>query len=472
MKKAANRTLSLLEKVIFIGFVIQAAIGAVWMCMNFAGFQEFGESVFYARGIEQMNADKYAGILYPVFLLFVRGVEKVIRLPYFYLVYALQLLTSCYASYVFLGTVWKKRGRVRAFMAFAMSAFPMLMQCHLAVLPHSFVCSFFLLEISAAVHVCCGKEEAGGRTSAKPVLFWLICLLLLPEYWYLGAVPALFAGIYEAAFFLKRRPLQKGCLKGLAGYFGMVLLVCGAGVVIYGNFPNASARAGAAVSRFAWTSLEKNFELWPEEVKGGLDREAVRESSFYADNIKRILVPLMEEAFGREQAKDYMLQIARICGEQNRSKILHEIAWDQAAYTVSPIALQMQLEGRGYDSYSGRNFDIMRAKTPQLTGIYMEYGCWWFAAALCLGAAARILIFTEGIRRPSASRVFSLFLVLCSCGCMILWYTFRGAGMMDYKLTIAVNCVWMLFSLSVCGRREGARTKGETDECLAKTEIA
>jgi hypothetical protein len=42
----------------------------------------------------------------------------------------------------------------------------------------------------------------------------------------------------------------------------------------------------------------------------------------------------------------------------------------------------------------------------------------------------------------------ALFAILASGGMQVVWYTMRGSGMMDYKVTFAVASLWVVFALS------------------------
>ncbi len=460
MKKAAVWVLKLLKSVIFIGFGIQTVLGIVWMCRNFMSFQEFGESAVYAQSSRNFIFDEYTGVLYPVFLLLAEGVEAVIRLPYYCVLYAVQLGAAFVSAWLFLREIVfrreeSKKSRTKLWCIFgslAVVTLPAAMQCHLAVLPNSLASSFFLLELLSGFMLMRGKKES---FLTMPV-FWMLCTLLMPEYLVIGIVPVMFVLLYLLA--AKKGIRQAGIL--LAG----IAVAAGLSVGIqtltgeqgyYGRVEKSPAFAAAR--RFAWTNLMDTYGEWPEEVRSAVDYGAVKESSFYPANMESIFGSLMEEALGREQAQEFFWELAGIGWEGNRREILHDIAWDGFGYVFSPIALQMQLTGRGYDAYSGRNYEIMRNDTPVLSRIYMDYGCWWFGAALCLTVVLQLMLWCFLGKRPVKRAVWAVLLPVISCGAAAFWYTMRGAGMMDYKLTVFINCLWSLWSFAVCcnGTEEG-----------------
>lgn len=455
MQKAFRRIPAVLGRVVFIGLSIQIVLGIVWMCLNFPNLQEFGESVFYVRVSKNFICDEYTGILYPVFLLLARGVEKLIRLPYYCVLYAVQLLIACYAAHRLLFRLGLTRRILNLWGSLGMLTLPMAMQCHLAVLPYSFAGSFFLLEISFALDMILWEEAVSAKQLMRILPFWVLCALLLPEYLYIGAIPVAIASFWRLAltFFRSGGP-DRGALRRIVmhailivSFLGMILGMNGLTQVkgYYGKVHKSTEFF--SVSRFAWSSLMDTYEEWPEEMQNAVDRNKLMESAFYPDNLFTVFGPLVEEAAGQEKAREFFRELSQMAWENNRRAILHEIAWDAASYTVSPIALQMQLTGRGYDSFSGRNYEIMRHHTPVLSRVYMDYSCWWFGAGLVLSLALSVLHLASGASRTAAKGMKGGLLAFFSCTGLVLLYTMRGAGMMDYKNTIAVNCLWVLWSV-------------------------
>ena len=467
MQKTVRQILAVLGRVIFIGLSVQIVLGILWLCLNFANLQEFGESIFYVQISKNFICDEYTGILYPVFLLLARGVEKLIRLPYYCVIYTVQILIAIYSGHAFLQRLKKTGKGMDIWSSLALLTIPMALQCHLAVLPYSLAGSFFLQEISFALDAVRRKEGIHAKQLVKITPFWLLCALLLPEYLYLGAVPVLLVFLCELVRCIPG--LRKAMQYTVTHLMLQVIVIAAFGGMIvgmnsltqvkgyYGKVHNSVEAAFA--SRFGWSSLMDTYDSRPEELRAAVDRGKLMESAYYAENMARVFGPLIEEAVGEERAKELFMELAKDAWESNRRDILHEMAWDAAGYTLSPIVLQMQLTGRGYDAYSGRNYEIMRHNAPVLSGIYMDYSCWWFAAGLCITAVMQVLYAVCSRKIITWKNILSVMLVLLSCGGLVVWYTMQGAGIMDYKNTIAVNCLWIVWSLlvmqmSVCRREE------------------
>ena len=468
MQRAVRHISAILGRVIFIGFSIQIVLGLIWMCLNFPRPAQFGESLFYVEISKNFICDEYTGILYPVFFLFSRGIDRLTGLPYHCVMYVVQLLIACYAAHRLLLVLKKTKRALNLWESLAVLTLPMAMQCHLAVLPYSLVSSFFLLELSISLETV-RKGMLRVRQMVKLGAFWLLCALLLPDYLFLGAIPPALVLLWGLCRILgmawRRSSLEtkrqdiwrfaRQCVIYLV--FCAVIMGMNSLTQVKGYYgKNQKSLEACLVSRMAWSDFMSYYESFPEQLREAIDWEDIQNSAYYADNMAMVFGPAVEEVLGTEGAREFFLALSKQAWEQNRAHILHEIAWDAAAYTVSPIALQMQLTGRGYDSYSGRNYEIMRHYTPVLSRIYMDYSCWWFAAALCLGAALAALCIFWDRSLISGKNFFSVFLIGLSCVGLILWYTMQGGGMMDYKNTIGVTCVWIVFSLLAMEKGMGA----------------
>lgn len=426
MRKAAERITAVLSRVMVIGFSIQIIFGVLWAVLNFAKLQEFGESFFY--------------------------VQNSAMRPYYCILYAVQLALAGWSSYWFLRKIGKLNKPMCVWGSLALLTLPMNLQCHLAVLPYSSASSFFLLGIGFAMEQISAKEAFSLRGFLKLLGCFLACAVLLPEYLYLGAVPVfLVLCCHLVRVFGRRTPAIKHFC------WELVLTAVFAGMIIGVNGLTEEKRYGGSAgrgveeclaSRFAWTSLLEYTEEWPEGIGEVIDQETLRSSAYYADNMKLLFEPFVEKTLGREKAKAFYKEIAELAWERNRAHIKHEIAWDIVGYTFSPPVLQLQLTGRAYAAYSGRNYEIMRHYSPVLTKRYVDYGCWWFEVSVGIAAVLLGLAFlVKGKKAFSKETVLQALLALFSLGGMILWYTMQGAGVMDYKKTIAVTWFWGIFAI-------------------------
>ncbi len=460
MQKACKVFFSVMGAVLFIGFSIQILLGICWMTGNFFGFQQFGESAFYVEISKSFICDEYEGILYPVLILIARGIEEFFRIPYHCILYLLQLGMAYIASYKLLKSVGVRGKFWTVWASMAMVTVPMAMQCHLAVLPDSLTGAFLLLLLSVIFEVLRREQQLRSRQFSKVLSFWLLVALLQPVFFYLGLIPIILLfvwGMVKSWKNHKKKILYNGIL--ILAFAGMIVgvedLTQEEGY--YGRVhPSLNA---ALMSRCAWLSMENDYELWPKEAKDAVSWSEVLQVEQYADNVERIVGSALEDAVGVERAEELFGEIAQIAWQHHKSKILHHTAWDVVGYAFSPVVLQRQLTGKAYDSYSGRNYDIMRAKTPQLTEIYLNYSCWWFATALGVTAVIQLGMVVKAFDRSwkrneplilNSGNLISVFICVFTSIGLVLLYSLRGAGMMDYKKSVVVTLFWILWALLSC----------------------
>lgn len=466
MQKAATHILAVVSRVIFIGLSIQIVMGILWMLGPFTGILQFGESNFYVEVSKTLLCDEYTGILYPVLLLFARGAEGLFRVPFFGVMYVLQLSLAGYAAHRLLQSVHRSGRLWDIWSSLALVTVPMAMQCHMAILPHSLTGSCILLELSFAFEAI-RERRLKAFQLMEAAVFWLLSALLMPEYLYLGALPIIFLLLYSVVRHWKNE--RSSILYHL-------ILVCAFAGVIFGanSLSQVDGSYGrmhksissTLVSRMAWTCLGETYAYWPEDLKACMDSEKITECITYADNMVRVFGPTVEQSVGVERAKELYRDVAEAAWQVYCRRIKREIMLDAAAYTVSPVALQLQLEGRAYDSYSGRNYELMRERQPRLTKYYVNYNSWFFAVGLLLTAVGQVLY---GLLMLIGRRRIETWSILCVLCCLIFgvglvgWYTMQGAGIMDYKNSVPLTCLWTAWTILMTekGKMYAYKNNGE-----------
>lgn len=428
MKKAAGHISVILKGILCIGFSIRIILGIIWMCFNFTHLQEFGQTggILY-RGLRGLAGENYG------------------------LLYSLQLVTAYFAADRFLRKIYPTDSFSRVWGNLVLLTFPMAMQCHLAVSPYSLAGSLLLLELSATVAVVREKSEDIVREYALAGFCWLILALLLPEYFLLGAVPLLLALLFRLPRLLKQlRKLMYTTLLFLA--FGGMIVGIHALAGETDCLPNRETISFSLFSRTVWPTIWHDSSQWPQEVKVAT-ADSLWEVSLYADNMQRIFRPLMQERFSEEQASEYYLQMAEISLKKHTVPIVRQIGGDVLGYSVTPLILPMQLRGETYASYSGRNYELMFTRSPMVTKWYVNYSCWWFGVMLVIAAFLAAAEQTEYPVKPGQSGIGAVLLCLITAGTVVAVYTLRGAGMMDYKCTVAVNLLWPAAALLLMRRK-------------------
>lgn len=191
-------------------------------------------------------------------------------------------------------------------------------------------------------------------------------------------------------------------------------------------------------SRTAWTTLYKEYERLPQDMIDDIDYDMIAESTYEATGVEDVFMPSLEMTLGRQRSREILKELIAVSWEYSKGRITKEILWDEAGYLFSPLILPLQLKGRAYESYSGLNYRQFLQVAPRLGSFYMRYGCLWFAVVL----AIRGLHFLTAERR--VDKPVCIYTAL-TVGGMSLWYSLSSAGRMDYRNTVYILCVWLIW---------------------------
>lgn len=422
MKKAAGSILEIIKGILFIGFGIQIILGIVWMCFNFTRLQEFSVS---------------GGPLY-------RGIRALAGNA-FVLLYGFQLVLAGAVGYALAGRCRGGNRIFRIWGSLCLLTLPMAMQCHLAISPYSLSSSLFLLELFFAVRVL--REEGSVLSDvAKECACWMALTLILPEYFLLGLFPVLLTVLLKLPSLLRNLRYLGGIVLLTAAFGGMI-----AGIQeLSGMEERPFSRENIAFclfSRTGWPTIWNDaMACWVDDEIPGVSVEMLQDMAGRAEDFRRVLKPLAEEAFTEDEAVAFFLKKASVGWILRPGQVIKQCGWDALCYAFSPVCLPVQLSGWGGTSYSGRNYELMLQRTPRLAGVFVRYGCWWFTAALPLSILAALMRRFAGGRSAAGGRRRKKWcLCMFSASALVAAYTMRGAGMMDYKCTIAAVLLWVVW---------------------------
>ena len=476
MQKTGRALAQIAGRFLFLGISVQILLGICWGVRSFGIFPEFGDSYTWLKAAETLVCDDYMGIGYPLFLMLVKGIETISSIPYTFLVYTVQLLMAFGTGIVFLkacGVTGK-----RAFLCWGslgLLTFPCALQSHLAVLPNSLGYSFLLLELSTVIRILrqdAAAKNCGTTAPVRPLhdlfeagIWWALSTLFVVENLYLGLVPLI------VLWLIHLWQLRSGRTEKKRAGQELVLLLAMSGILFTlvplwqtpGSYGKAENTVSAAMMRrFCWTHMrdEEEYEEWPEELRTWLSWGDAKRAGYYAGTMEAGIQRTIEDAVGKAEAQKIFRQYAAYHLKTYTSDNLHQIVWDCAGYALPTVLLQMLLDGRGYDSFSGRNVDIMMTGDPRLTEVLLKYSSWWFLVGIAVmvltgivcGMAALLRRKKETTAQDDEDRnsgqkgLFWKILSVCVITAvgMILWYSLRDAGCLDYKNGLLPGSLWLV----------------------------
>ncbi len=475
MQKLGRSLAQIAGRFLFLGVSVQILLGICWSVRSFGIFPEFGDSYIWLKASETLVCDDYMGIGYPLFLMLVKGIESISSIPYTFFVYTVQLLVAFLAGIVFLracGVTGK-----RAFLCWGslgLLTFPCAMQSHLAVLPGSLGYSFLLLELSALFRIL--QQDAAVRSGEKTAaaaplhglfragIWWGLSTLFVVENRYLGLVPLV------TVWLIHLWQLRAGRIEKKRIGQELLLLAAMAGILFTlvsmwqtpGSYGKAENTVSAAMMRrFCWTHMrdKEEYDEWPGQLRDQLEWADIKRAGYYAGTMEEGIQKTLEDRLGKAEAQKIFREYALYHLKTYTSDNLHQIVWDILGYGMPTVLLQLLLDGRGYDSFSGRNVDIMMTGDPRLTEVLLKYSYWWFLSGIAVMVITGILtILTMEVRKKdrktqnesrqtSGNRgLFWQMAGLCAITAtgMILWYTLQDAGCLDYKNGLLPGSLWLV----------------------------
>lgn len=449
MQKALKHGSVILSRVLFIGMSVQIVLGVLWVLYHLGMPTEYGDGGFYETAAANLDLTGCTGVLYPFIVKLVMGMAQIVPIPYYCIVYLLQLVLAMAAGRALLCAVIHRPVWQLYFGAAAMATVPMALQCHLGVLPYSLAGSLLTLELAWGIRGCLGKEgqQVSGKYMALAGICWLLAVLTAQEYVWIGWIPLVVLPV-----------LRWGRTKQWKEIRTCLMLLVVTTVVVLGGFwgqkkviteYQAPSFKQAVVARCVWSSMLQVYDSWPEELKAVLPQETVLQVSLRPESLREELY-LGFEGLDEEQEKQYLDWMLDSALGVRRNEILVELAYDVVGYALPGIMIERQLDGRGLASMTGLNYRVWTDGNNLLGKEYLHYYCWWFWVAALLAVICRLLQWGSTrmeVGRKSETRVGLGICSIGMIGVLTLYYTLTRVGTYDYKLAAWGAGIWYLCTL-------------------------
>lgn len=421
---------------------VQVVLGIGWMAANIGHLPLFEETFMMVEAAGGGKMDEYMGILYPLMIRLAFGIEKILHIPYYVLLYILQMVSAAYAikymldySGRFLGCGKQKTVKTVLIIGYLLT-FPQLLQLHFAVLPYSLAMSVGLVLICDGLLYLRYTEKFCGKVLIRICGLWLLEMMLLPDYKWLAGVFVLCVLITG---FVKNRQWRGRILISI-----LCTVLCFGVVEKSTQMPGSLGRVQKSVgavflARFVWPNFVTCSFFWPEEVQETFDIEELMNITKYAEDVGTQFGYIMDEKYGRKAANAIYLEMAEIAFEVDTKQQLQSLGRDYIAYLCPQISFQQQ-SADNYGALLGWNYGRMQEQAPVLTKYYIN--CSFAGWNVMCGAVLLLLmnmIYRKRIKLSPGAVVVGLSVLF-----MALWYTMQGAGVQDYKNVVLISFLWLL----------------------------
>ncbi len=403
MQKVLEHGRSILGRILLIGMCVQIVLGLGCIPVNI------------------VNATEYLGI------------------------YLLQLLAAYAGGYMLLHSLGSMGRLYKILGAFSMLTVPMALQCHLTVGPNSLALSLLVLELAFSVRLLVRKESMSFKAVILPHICWLAAGLIMREYMLFGVVPVLILTIC----WLKqgRYQREKGCVKYYIVCFVAFVSLLGAYVLQEdGPVDNSDVTwKQAIVGRCIWSSITHTYDNWPEEVKQ-IVSDSVAMDAYLNPMYMRDEFFDAFEGVEKAKANQYYKVIMEQTMQTGWKQLVQELFYDMAGYTVPGQVVDVLLDGKGYYSVTGMNYQLWLYRNAGWAGLTMRYYVSWFGFSVII-AVLRFVINCMLQTKWNVKKQELFMTAVCAVCVMMLqacYYTITRIGMYDYKLAAWAAIMWCM----------------------------
>lgn len=470
--KRENNVSVMLGRLLYIGFSAQIVFGIIWMAKNIVYVQMFGDASYNLTRSSMFMGDGDVGILYPTIILLTRALGQITYVPWFSYLYLIQLALAFSAGYFLIkeAGIFGNKARRRVWGSLVMLTFPPILQIHMAILVNSLVLSLFMLQ--SALTIRSWKTIKNKKSTAVDyvyaisgvLLFWLLMSLTKWIYIFIGAIPvlAVFVGIIVASIRNNRAIADK--LIGKLRVRRSILLVLITVTLFVGltlgvdrltTDSSISQRTEFDIDkklfeRMAWKSRFYRQGTWLLEVQAVVDPDTMEQASLYQENIKLLVLPMIEENLDEDEAKELIRFVNRVVWNNDRKEFLHDIAIDTAGYMLPPVVMRMLIEKNSYISYTPRNYDSFKRNAPVLSKYYVDYSLLWFEASLIICAVIMLLKAIGKTIKTDKNVAGAYAVIIVACMCIAFRNVMLGNSVYDYKEAGSAIIAWFMVIFVSC----------------------
>ena len=441
MMKALEYVKRILLYLLSLCMLLQISMGIYWMTCNILFVPKIRETKEYLEAAKGFLLDEYMGILYPLFLRCLLSIEKVIGLPYWILVYLIQLLLSSAVLWLFLRKLIQDRKK-RLFVLLYLMTIPMLLQYHMSVLPNSLLFSISILLILTGIKIG-KKNQVKGREILVLCVLWVAAALLHPDYLLIHGAWIL---IYLLFFFIKGYKKKEIKCK-----LTLKIILCFIGSLVFIMFVNGLTQTPGShgkmqrsmesilFERLVGQNFANTYTFWSSEVKNTISLEEAVQIAKRSDNLRYEAGPVLEAALGKEQANREYLDMAFQCFGVRTKETTYRMLDDFMDYLFSPFSL-LSRDGNRI-SAAGWNYALLREHNPRLVK-------WYFGGSLnvmIFGCILTLLAFCEKLfKKQKIKPIYGWILLFMLIEAF--WFTISSSNANNYG-----NVLFIIFFYYVLG---------------------
>ncbi len=446
-------------RIFYIGMTLQIGLGIWWLFENIGILAQYGDGTLYEQAVANWDFTDCKGILYPFVVSISKGMASIMPIPYYCILYVFQLLAAFLSVFVLLRYISGRHGGRLFYAVAGVLTTPPVLQTILAVQPNILAAS---CGITALVWGLEYSRSFKWTSLLGSSVFGLAAILFRGEFFWFGLVAAvILCGIgmlrrsrkqkrYTEDCRKKTERSRKQCLRnGLLAF--VIMLVLSGGYFLQKSAlqdNRAFSVKQTVVARLTWDSLSEIMWRWSPDLGETIGWENAAVMNAKPELIRELLFANFADLTA-EKENAYLKEMVQIAWEHDKREIVVQIIYDGLGYLFPAIIAEKQLNGTGYLSLTGINYQAFKEGDSRLGAVFMRYYFWWFWIALAVMLIGMLCRKMKPLQEsgPDEKKRGMLW---CGIGIVIanaFYYTFTEPGMYDYKLAIVAVLFW---STGIC----------------------
>ena len=413
-------------RIVILLAMVQIGAGILWVICNLGRVPEFTGTRELLEISRTLVTDEYVGIIYPFLIRMTMWAESVLKIPYHYYLYFLQLAVGYYALKRLLLSVHCPKAR---WVVLWIMTLPTVLQLYLAVRPQALAVSMLLLCL-------CNLQEAKWIRGG---VFWCLAGLLIPEYFWFAGGGYLCCLLFYA---WKKQLGKKAWLRSLL----CMAAVCLATSAVHAVTVEDHSRGrmirtplSMMLNRIVWPHYGTNSYFWHSDVHALFDEEGLKKLAQNPDNSVTTFGATMEQTYEYEWVETIYKYMILFTWDMRTKEIVGDIVNDLWGYGMPLTAFIRNLEGEGV-SFAAWYYAQMSRECPVLTKWYVHI-CGRIFALFMFIALALLIYKIMGRKKITSEGGLAAALGIV-CILQIVWYTMSMSGSLDYTNVMLVSMGW------------------------------
>lgn len=434
---------------LFLISTIQIILGAAYVILNISYLPENIRTIEILDIVNTWKIDEYLGVLYPILVWVGIGIEGLIGIPYYSLIYIFQLFFAFFSCKLFIRNLCSKEisSCYVLWASLYIMSIPMVLQCHMSILEKSIANSLFLCFMAILLKSIKYNNQLNIKEYVRLFVCGIGLFITSNQHSIIIFFLFIFLGVIASVRWIKQKQWK---------YIGIIMVIIFSIAIVGTGINQLTQKSGSrdkaeksialdTFKRLMWPYFETDYFFWPLDVKWILSPEEAREYASDIELVDSVFAPLLEKELGQEKAIEYYWLMAFNSLEIRTKEVLGNLCIDLGAHTFPQLSvwLQMNQELVGDNGY---NYYRFQYSSPYLAKIYMKYMFLGFFISFLLSMILVCIYQKDGENFLRKDIIFLIFSPLLIQAIQVTWNNSRG---MDYTKVLYAAQVYVMMIILI-----------------------